>query len=90
MPTTTPATLPDFQDNEVTRILLPPDSLLVLRDEARYHYAHRLPLGSTHSFRDQTIPRTARTSLVFWSSRPDPNAPPLARRAVETGRIRLA
>ena len=75
--------------HEVTRVLLPPQSMLVLRDEARYAYAHRVPMGDEHTFLDRRWPRRLRSSFVFWSSRPDPNAPPLKTGGVRSGRIRL-
>ncbi|EGD75166.1 hypothetical protein PTSG_06819 [Salpingoeca rosetta] len=71
------------------RLLLEPRSLLVLRHDARYHWAHRVPSAPTFTINNRTYTRAERFSLVFWSTKLDPNAPPIKRHPDATSRIRL-
>eukprot|EP00049_Salpingoeca_infusionum_P022716 m.8338 g.8338 ORF g.8338 m.8338 type:complete len:288 (+) comp5349_c0_seq1:227-1090(+) len=79
----------DAATPNLLRLMLPANSLLVLRKEARYEWAHRIPFGTQFEWHGKTIDKTDRCSFVFWSMHPDPDAPPLRTTAVGTGRIRL-
>lgn len=45
--------------------LLEPRSLLVLSDDARYHWQHAIPARKSDKWRGQNIPRSRRISLTF-------------------------
>lgn len=44
---------------------LEPRSLVVLSDDARYHWQHAIPARKSDKWRGHTIPRTRRISLTF-------------------------
>jgi hypothetical protein len=47
-------------------LLLDPNSLLLLRAEARESYEHGIPLGKTVQFGNKTFEKKKRYSIVFW------------------------
>jgi len=57
-------------DDELMQVLLEPLSVVILGGESRYHWLHGIQEGSLQG---------DRTSIVLWSTDPDPDAPPFKK-----------
>lgn len=53
------------QNNQTVELLLYPNSLLIMRDEARYDWKHGIPARKSDNFCGQKLKRNRRISITF-------------------------
>eukprot|EP00055_Hartaetosiga_balthica_P006073 m.18667 g.18667 ORF g.18667 m.18667 type:complete len:175 (+) comp4992_c1_seq2:173-697(+) len=83
-------TLSDVLQHKGCRVLLPARSLLVLNDNARETWSHRVPNDTSFLINNTQYSRSERISFVFWVQRETTGRARTVGLGVESGRITLS